>query len=76
MDNAWNYPQTINWNHRLIMEVDKTTTYQDVKEFVARSFGYKNWEEVVFSDSVDAMNVFNAAIDMVGLLRNKQPELR
>ena len=76
MQNSYNYPQTINWNHRLIMEVDRNTTYQDVKEFVARSFGYTNWEVVVFSDTIDAMNVFNAAIDMVELLRNKQSQLR
>lgn len=52
------------------MRVDRDTTYQDVKDYVALSYGYMNWHDVWKDTSLHGTTVFNAAIDMVDKLRN------
>lgn len=52
------------------MEVYEDTTFQDVKDHVARHYGYMNWLAVVNDTSQRSTRVMNAATDLVSQLRS------
>lgn len=61
--------QTIEYMN-VVMPIDRYTTYQDVKEFVALELGFLSWRNVVDSNTPAANIAFDVAIRLTEMLRN------
>lgn len=51
------------------MQVYEDTTFQDVKDHVARHYGYVNWLAVINDTSQRGTRIMNVATDLVSQLR-------